>query len=91
LHHGDRNRLCGARLDRAQHARIAERRHIALLLQLETPLVDAARRVDRQHQLQVDGGLGERRCTDAAGKQQRRREAEGNKGWGQVHRWSPNS
>ena len=50
-HHGDCNRLRGTRLDRTQHARVAERRRITLLLQLEAPLVDAARGVDRQHQL----------------------------------------
>jgi hypothetical protein len=63
-----------------------ERCHIALLLQLEAPLIDAARSVDRQHQLQVDRGLGECRRTDAAGQQQNGREADSNKGWGQVHR-----
>jgi len=73
LHHSDGKHLHGARLDGIQHARIAERRHIALHLQLEAPLVDAARSVDCQHQLQVDRSLGERRRADAEGKQQRGR------------------
>ena len=49
MHHSDGKHLHGARLDGIQHARIAERRHIALHLQLEAPLVNAARGVDRQY------------------------------------------
>src|SRR5262249_14524007 len=44
----------------AQHLRIAERRGIALLLQLEPRLVHAARGIDREHKLQVDRGVGPR-------------------------------
>ena len=40
---------------------MAEGRHVALLLQLEAVLVDAARGIDREHELQVDRGLRGRR------------------------------
>ena len=61
-----------------QHAGIAERRHIALLLQLEAALVDAARSIDRQHQLQVDPVLGERRrAREGRGQQEPARDARG--------------
>src|SRR5947209_7735099 len=39
---------------------MAERRHIALLLQLETDLIDAARGVDGEHELQIDVALRQR-------------------------------
>ena len=38
----------------SQQPRVAEGRHVALLLQLEAVLADAARGIDGQHQLQVD-------------------------------------
>ena len=61
----------GAGPDRLQHARMAERRHVALLLQLEADLVDAARGIDREHQLQVDRGLRRRRRGDGEREHQR--------------------
>ena len=41
--------------------RMAEGRDIAALLQVEADLIDAAGRIDREHQLQVDRGLRRRR------------------------------
>ncbi len=49
---------------------MAERRHVAALLQLEAHLVDAARRVDREHQLQVDLRLRRRRRPHDGGEHQ---------------------
>ena len=34
---------------------MAERRDVALLLQFETHLVDAARGIDREHEREIDG------------------------------------
>ena len=41
-------------MNRADHARVAERRHIALLLQFEAHLIDAAGRIDREHEREID-------------------------------------
>ncbi len=49
------------RADGVEHARIAERRGVALLLQLEAGVVDTAGGIDRQHELQVGLGLRCRR------------------------------
>jgi len=54
LVHGDRDRLRYAGANGAEHARIAERRRIALLLQLEAAHVHAAGCVDRENELKVD-------------------------------------
>ena len=58
LHHGHRDRLVAPAEDGVEHAPVLERGHIAHLLQFEALRVDAAGDVDRQHELQVDGGLG---------------------------------
>jgi hypothetical protein len=65
LHHGDGDRACGSgRTNGAQHARIAKRGGIALLLQIKAMLIDAAGCIDRENELQVDGGLCRRvRCS----------------------------
>ena len=60
---------------------MAERLGVALLLQLEARLVDAAGGIDRQHELQIDLGLragftaanGPMPTTSAASAQSRRR------------------
>ena len=57
LHHGDGDRLVRSRADRLQHAGMAKGCDIAALLQVKTHLIDAARGVDREHELQVDRGL----------------------------------
>ena len=69
LQHGDGDRLRHAGADGVEHARIAERLGVALLLQIEAAHVDAAGGIDREHELKVDLHLG-RRCF--AGKQQER-------------------
>ncbi len=38
----------------ADHARMAERRDVTLLLQLEPELIDTARSIDREHECKVD-------------------------------------
>jgi hypothetical protein len=48
-----------------------EGRDVTLLLQFEAILVDAARGIDRKHELQVDGGLGGRRRCHRKREQQR--------------------
>ena len=68
--HRDGDRAGDPGADRLEHARIAEGRRVALLLQVEAILVDASGRVDREHQLQVD------RCCAAAGARQGRGEHE---------------
>src|SRR5712671_1543114 len=58
LEHRHRNRLGQAGADRLQHPRIAEGGDVALLLQLEAMLVDAARGIDREHQREIGLRLG---------------------------------
>ena len=72
LHHGDsdRSRRAGG-TDGAQHTRIAERRGVTLLLQLKPALIDAAGRIDREHELKIDRNLPRRA---AAGREQQRAE-----------------
>jgi hypothetical protein len=60
LHHCHGNRPVGSGADGLQDARVAECGDIAALLQLEADLIDAARCVDREHELQV-GCLRHRR------------------------------
>jgi hypothetical protein len=55
LHHDDGDGLRRSGLDCGDHARMAERRRIALLLQLEAHMVDAARGVHREHEREIDG------------------------------------
>ena len=64
----DGDGLRGSGLNRADHARVTERRHVSLLLQLEAHLIDTAGSIDRKHQGEIDrlaglalrsGGCGE--------------------------------
>ena len=82
LHHGDRDRLRAQRADRVQHLPIAKRRGVALLLQFEAIVADAAGSVHREHERECDLALhrtrrlrlllrGERCC----GEQQQRAQA----------------
>jgi hypothetical protein len=65
LDHGDGDRLVRSGADGLQHAGMAKGRDIAALLQVKTDLIDAAGRIDREHELQVDRGLRRRRqCRD---------------------------
>ncbi|MBV8322193.1 MAG: hypothetical protein JO049_16140 [Hyphomicrobiales bacterium] len=48
---------------------------VAALLQFEADLIDAARRIDREHELQIDGRLGGRPSGD--GKQNEQRPPDG--------------
>ncbi len=57
LRHGDCDRLLRAGADGLQHATMAEGGDVAALLQLEARLIDAARGVDREHELEVDRAL----------------------------------
>ena len=52
---GERDAPEHAALDRLDHVRMPQRRDVALALQLRLDGVDAARDVDREHQLQIDG------------------------------------
>ena len=45
-------------MNRADHARMAERRDIALLLQFEANLIDAAGSIDREHESKIDLSAG---------------------------------
>ena len=47
--------------DGLQHAGVTEGRDIAALLQIEADLIDAARGIDREHEMQVDRGLRRQR------------------------------
>jgi hypothetical protein len=51
---------------------VAERRDVALLLQFEAHLIDAARGIDREHQRKVDGLPG--RALRGGGVDQGRKE-----------------
>ena len=72
---GDRNAPEHAALDRLDHVRMPERRDVALALQLCLDLIDAARDVDREHQLQIDreilGRGGQARGGDQGGEHRR--------------------
>ena len=57
LRHGDGNRLRRTGADGAHDLRVAECRHIALLLKFEARLVDAAGGVDGEHERKVDVGV----------------------------------
>jgi len=57
LHHGDRDCPGGARPYRLEQPGIAKGGGIAALLQDEALLADAARGVDGEHELQIDGSL----------------------------------
>ncbi|MFO1187974.1 MAG: hypothetical protein U1E87_11305 [Alphaproteobacteria bacterium] len=59
LHHRHRDGLLRAGLDAGEHAWMPERRDIALLLQFEAFLIDAAGRINGEHELQI--GLALRR------------------------------
>ena len=61
LEHGDGDRLARTAAHGVENPRIAERRHISAFLQFEPVLIDAARSVDCEHELQVDIRLGARR------------------------------
>jgi hypothetical protein len=58
-----------------QYARMPEGCDVAALLQFEPDLIDAARRIDREHELQIDGGL--RRRPSGDGKQDEQRPPDG--------------
>src|SRR5579884_1630860 len=60
--YGDGDRLRDSGADGVKHARVAKRRRIAPLLQVETVHVYAAGGVDRQHELEVDLILRPRRA-----------------------------
>ena len=76
LRHGNRDRLVRAGADGLQHACVAERGDIAAFLQLEAVLIDAAGRIDREHELQVGRGLRGRRHDADARAQHRRDEGD---------------
>ncbi len=67
--HADAAIKAGA--DRLEHTRIGDRHGIAVALQLEFGLIDAARYIRRQHQQQIDR-LGRARCRRAANDTPRR-------------------
>ncbi len=58
----------GAGPDRIEHARIGDRGRVALALQNEFVIVDAARHIGGQHQQQIDflAGAGRQRRIEAA-------------------------
>ena len=58
MHHGDGNGLFAARHDGLDHLRIAEGRHIALLLQLEALVGNAVGGVDGEDELEIDRIVG---------------------------------
>src|SRR6266516_7489325 len=64
LHHGYTDRPVRSGANGLQHARVAKCSDIAALLQLEADLIDAARCIDRKHELQVDCGLRHSRGGD---------------------------
>ncbi len=59
--------------DRVEHPRVGDRRRVALALQQEFGMVDAARHVGGQHQQQVDLLGGARPAADKRQRQQRQR------------------
>src|SRR5262249_6123583 len=58
-----RDRTVRSAMDRRQDARIGQRRRVALALQLELPVIDAARNIGGEDNLEVCPG-----CTQFAGK-----------------------
>jgi hypothetical protein len=73
LHHGDSDRPGRTRAYRLEQPGIAKGGGIAALLQYEALLADAARGVDGQHELQIDGPLrtGWRSAEDHCAQEQR--------------------
>src|SRR5262249_24033446 len=68
------NRPARSGADGLQHARMPEGSDVAALLQFEADLIDAARRIDREHELQVGGGLRRRPSGDSKHQEQRPRD-----------------
>src|SRR5499427_3790422 len=75
LHHRHADCAVGSGADGLQHARMPEGCDVAALLQFEPDLIDAARRIDREHELQIDGSL--RRCPFGGSKQDEQGPPEG--------------